>query len=97
MAKMWKRASLRDNDDDDDDDDDVEEKGTAERYRRPYIAARQYDPSIIESLPGYDDDDGEDSAAVDGLLKKIRAGKYKPKKRDHWSLHVAYNLIQSRD
>ena len=90
MAKMWRRT-LRD--DDDDDDDDVEEG----RYHRPSIEARQYDPEIIENLAGYDDDDDdEDSAVVDELLAKVRKGKYKPKKRDHWSLHVAYNLIQTR-
>jgi hypothetical protein len=92
MAKMWRRT-LRDDDDDDDDEDEAEEG----RYRRPRIEARQYDPSIIENLAGYDDDDDDaDPAAVDELLAKIRKGKYKPKRHDHWSLHVAYNLIQTR-
>ncbi len=90
MAKMWKRT-LRDDDDDDDEDED---SGV---YRRPRIEARQYDPGIIANFGGYDDDDdGEDPSVVDELLAKIRKGRYRPKKRDHWSLHVAYNLIQSR-
>ena len=89
MAKMWKRATLRDDVEDDDDDDDV--------YRRPRIEARQYDPDILERFSEYENsDDDEDSAVVDELLAKIRKGKYTPKKRDHWSLHVAYSLIQSR-
>ncbi len=91
MAKMWKRATLRDRDDDDD-DDDVED----DVYRRPRIEARQYDPDILERFSGYEDDDTEDPSVVDELLAKIRKGKYRPKKRDHWSLHVAYNLIQNR-
>jgi len=93
MAKMWRRT-LRDNDDDDDDDDD----GSPEMYRRPRIEARQYDPDVLERFSGYedDDDDSEDPSVVDELLAKIRKGKYKPKRRDHWSLHVAYNLIQNR-
>jgi len=89
MAKMWKRT-LRD-------DDDDEDSGL---YRRPPIEARQYDPEVIANLGGYDydddDDDDEDPSVVEELLAKIRKGKYKPKKKDHWSLHVAYNLIQSR-
>ena len=91
MAKMWKRATLRD---DDDDDDDVED----DVNRRPRIEARQYDPDVLERFSGYEDDndDGADPSVVDELLAKIRKGKYKPKRRDHWSLHVAYNLIQTR-
>lgn len=90
MAREWKRM-LRD-----DDDDEVEVEDDV-RYRRPRIEARQYDPSIIESFSGWgDSDDADDSDVVDELLAKIRKGKYKPKTRDHWSLHVAYNLIQTR-
>lgn len=93
MAKMWRRATLRDDDDDDKDDDDDDDV-----YRRPRIEARQYDPDILERFSGYVDDNDEiaDPSVVDNLLAKIRKGKYRPKKRDHWSLHVAYNLIQSR-
>ena len=90
MAREWKRTLLRD-----DDDDDVEVEDVVQ-YRRPRIEARQYDPDIIESLSGWSDDDEDDSAVVDELLAKIRQGKYKPKTRDHWSLHVAYSLIQNR-
>lgn len=93
MVKLWKRKNLIEDDDEEDDDDEEIE----ERYRRPKIEARRFDQSILEDFSdGYDDFDEEDYSGVDKLLEKVKNGKYKPKKNDHWSLHVAYNLIQNR-
>jgi len=93
MAKMWRRR-LREDDEEDDDDD--EEEVNEGRYRRPKIEARHYDPEIIENLSFFDDDD-EDSSHVDELLDRVREGKYRPKRSDHWSVHVAYNLMKNRE
>lgn len=92
MAKMWRRT-LREPDEDEDEDDDVYERG---RYRRPVIEARHYDRSVLDEFADYEDDDEEDRAHVDELLEKVKKGKYKPKPGDHWTLHVAYSLIENR-
>lgn len=95
MAKMWRRR-LREDDEDEDEDDEEEEEAEG-RYRRPQIEARHYDPGVIEGLMHFDEDDGVDSSHVDDLLDRVRNGKYRPKRKDHWSVHVAYNLIKSRE
>ena len=91
MAKMWRRRLVEDDDEEEDNDDEEIE----ERYRRPRIEARRFDPDILEDFMGDYEDDYEDSR-VDELLAKVKKGKYVPKASDHWSLHVAYNLIQNR-
>ena len=91
MAKMWRRTA------ENSEPDDYEypyENPPTERYRRPKVEASHYDRDLLEDF-GEDDDD-EDSSAVDELLERVKKGKYKPKKSDHWTLHVAYSLIQNR-
>ena len=91
MAKMWKRTLIED--DNDDDDEYVYDR--SDRYRRPLIEARHYDRDILDEFSDYEEDQ-EESAKVEELLDKVRRGKYKPKHGDHWSVHVAYSLIQNR-
>lgn len=90
MAKMWRRTLIED---DDDEDEYVYDR--LERYKRPTIEARHYNQDILDEFTDYEEDE-EESAKIEELLDKVRRGKYKPKYNDHWSLHVAYNLIQNR-
>lgn len=93
MAKLWRRKNLIEDDDEEDNDDEEIE----ERYKRPKIETRRFDPAILGDFSdGYDDFDEDEYDNVDELLEKVKKGKYKPKKNDHWSLHVAYALIQNR-
>lgn len=82
--KKWKRRNV--DDDDEDDDEDEEEEHRYVRPRRSF--------SSLTYL--YDDEDEEEGGDErwNELEKKIRAGKYKPRRSDPWTLHVLYNNLK---
>lgn len=99
MVKKWSRKVVDEDDEDlyDDefeDDYDEDEDDEDERHIAPRRPARRHNPTFLASL-GSDDDVDEDE--LDDLLTKVRAGKYVPKKSDHYTLHVAYNNLKNRN
>ena len=84
---------MKDDDEEEEDEEYVYDPST--RYRRPIIEARHYDQGILDEFSDYEEDK-EETAEIEELLDRVRRGKYKPRRGDHWSIHVAYNLIQNR-
>jgi len=96
MVKKWRRKAIDDDDDllDEDfdlDDDDDDDEGN---YIAPRAHTRRYNPDVLSSLSDHEEIDEDE---LDEMLAKVRAGEYVPKKRDHWTLHVAYNALKSRN
>ena len=81
--------------DEDDEDvltfDDLEDEEEEERPRR----RRRYAPPRPMKVTRFSDYEEEDEEAPDhdDLEAKVRAGSYKPKRSDPWTIHVLYNLL----
>jgi len=86
----------------DEDDEDIltfddlegedEEEEEKPRRRRRYAQPR---PMKVTRFSDYEEED-EEAPDHDDLGAKVRAGSYKPKRSDPWTIHVLYNLLVER-
>ncbi len=78
--KKWKRRVAEDDEEEEEEEEAVEER-----------------PFLRRSVLGAFDFDDEEPRMSEGkwkqLEKKIRAGKYKPKASDPWTLHVLFDHL----
>lgn len=71
-------------------EDDDEEEDVWFRRRRSFS-------DLVETLNNdYEEQEQIDETQWCDLEQKIRAGKYKPKHSDHYTLHVLYNNLKQR-
>lgn len=76
-----------------DDMEDEEEEEERPRRRRRYAPPR---PMKVTRFSDYEPEDEEEVPDHDELEAKVRAGGYKPKRSDPWTIHVLYNLLVER-
>lgn len=75
--------------------DSMDEEEASSRASRRYAAPRSFSGFGNDDEPEEDEEYEEDTeSSHDALEPLVRAGKYKPKPSDPWTIHILYQALR---